>query len=151
MTIIAIEQGRPRVAQMTADYQDIQNIVGGFFTTFFTVRSPDGKGRLLTGYVHDEGMYERLPTDIGVVYGDKRAIPLFGNAVIGAIDAGGESQPLSETEVSAIFRELYRNEDGEEIFFPILEQMEDTPDHRIPFIAVKTVFRVDKLAAQGDN
>jgi len=150
MTIIAIEQGRPRIAAMTRDYREIQEIVGGFFTTFFTIKSPAGGGRLLTGYVHDEGMYERLPTDIGVVYREKYSIPLFGNAVIGAVDSSGESQPLLDAEVKAIINQIYYHADGDDILFPIVEDDNFDPN-KFHIATVRAIFRLDKLAGQEDN
>lgn len=80
-------------------HEAINEIVGGWFCIAFDVIGP--QARMLTGYVHDEGLLLQLPFNVAITYPNGYAnTALVGPMVIMATDAAGESQPLSDVEIA---------------------------------------------------
>ena len=73
-----------------------QHEVGGYIEAAFTVPSPDGGNRYVTGYVNEEGLLMGL--DICMML--KSGQPLAGPCIITGLDySTGETVPLSENEI----------------------------------------------------
>lgn len=74
----------------------LQEMVDGYIEAAFTVPSPDGGSRYVTGYVNEEGAINDM--DICLVVNNRA---LFGPCIITGLDyASGDSHALSETEIA---------------------------------------------------
>ena len=76
----------------------MQEIVGGYIEAAFTIPSPFGKGRAVTGYVNEEGML--LGLDTFMTFNGR---PFCGPCIVIGLDYNsGESIPLSVQEIEWI-------------------------------------------------
>lgn len=104
MRAILISGGHLSIVETPGKLEDLQRYVGGNVEAGFTVDSPDGKGRAITGYVDEEGLINGK-TATGEFYGVE--VGEFKNAFVGPViiiglSRGGHTVGLSETEASAI-------------------------------------------------
>ena len=77
-----------------------QASVGGYICPAFTVDGPDGHA--ITGYVNDEGLLIDLPLTLVTDRGGYFAGPV----IIAGLDAGGETVPLTPTDMDWIEERL---------------------------------------------
>lgn len=79
----------------------IQEAVGGYFESGFTIPSPRGEPYALTGYVNDEGLLIRLPIHIAIRYPNGYVTLLAGSMMMQGLDTStGESEWLTPEEVA---------------------------------------------------
>lgn len=90
-------QGPERTEVENLGYKVIQGLVGGCFD-LVPVPSPDGNGRTLALYVHDEGLLIGLPPNIRHP-GDPRGSILVGPIVVSCADDEGEEVAMTEAEM----------------------------------------------------
>ena len=77
--------------------KSLQNEVGGYIEAAFTVPSPDGGSRFVTGYVNEEGLLIGLPMCLITADGNSYS----GNCIIVGLDyKTGDTVPLSATELA---------------------------------------------------
>ena len=77
--------------------KSLQNEVGGYIEAAFTVPSPDGGSRFVTGYVNEEGLLIGLPMCLITTDGNSYS----GNCIIVGLDyKTGDTVPLSATELA---------------------------------------------------
>lgn len=105
MLSLIVSEQKPTVELVETDgslsLNSMQKVVGGYITPAFTIPSPDGSGRLVTGYVNDEGLLMNLRIGIYLRHGSKDEVdfvPLAGSMVFSALTGDGETAELSETE-----------------------------------------------------
>jgi hypothetical protein len=103
MKAILITAGVLSVVETPGKLEDLQKFVGGYIESGFTVASPDGKSRSITGYVDEEGLINgKVREFYGVdVDGFKNAFvgPVI---IIGLNERTGATVGLSETEIAAV-------------------------------------------------
>lgn len=104
----------------------MQEIVGGYIAPAFTIPSPMGKGREITGYVNDEGLCIGLPqfiimTGIGGYQG------LAGNMLILGLSKTGKTVTLHPDEVSFMMKRIriITLADGTQTFVVLLPQEDE--------------------------
>lgn len=77
--------------------ESLQNEVGGYIEAAFTVPSPDGGSRFVTGYVNEEGLLLSLPMCLITADGNSYS----GNCIIVGLNSStGDTVPLSATELA---------------------------------------------------
>jgi hypothetical protein len=77
--------------------KSLQKEVGGYIEAAFTVPSPDGGSRFVTGYVNEEGLLLGLPMCLITADGNSYS----GNCIIVGLDySTGDTVPLSATELA---------------------------------------------------
>ena len=82
--------------EILLDLESLQQEVGGYIEAAFTVPSPDGGSRFVTGYVNEEGLLLSLPMCLITADGNSYS----GNCIIVGLDySTGETVPLSATEL----------------------------------------------------
>jgi hypothetical protein len=83
--------------QIPLGLKSLQQEVGGMIEAAFTVPSPDGGNRYVTGYVNEEGLLIGLPMCLLTADGNSYS----GNCIIIGLDySTGETIPLSATELA---------------------------------------------------
>lgn len=87
---------------------DLQHTVGGYIDAAFTVPSPLGNGRAITGYVHDEGLLMSLPVSALVAYPMGERAPLVGPLLVTGLDqTSGKTVPLTPDEIAWFYDRLH--------------------------------------------
>lgn len=83
--------------QIPLGLKSLQKEVGGYIEAAFTVPSPDGGDRFVTGYVNEEGLLLGLPMCLITADGGTYS----GSCIIVGLDySTGETVPLSATELA---------------------------------------------------
>jgi len=95
---ITAENAEPVAHPLTLEA--MQQSVGGYICPAFTVDGPDGHS--LTGYVDDEGAINGATLTAILDNGT----PLFGPLLITGLDGGGETVPLTPTDMDWIEERL---------------------------------------------
>lgn len=78
--------------------QELQGVVGGLIEPMFTIPSPLGNGRQITGYVNEEGLMIGLPI-MGAVHDESGYREFAGNMVVTALDSNGDTLRMVEKEI----------------------------------------------------
>lgn len=77
----------------------LQKEVGGYIEAAFTVPSPEGGSRYVTGYVNEEGLLRGLPMCLITADGNSYS----GNCIIVGLDyKTGETVPLTARELARV-------------------------------------------------
>ena len=89
-------------ARMPPKLDEMQSVVGGLIEPMFTVPSPEGGERMLTGYANEEGLLIGLPM-LGWYQDERGSFPFAGNMVITALDySTGDTVTMTEKETEAV-------------------------------------------------
>lgn len=84
---------------------EMQKVVGGLIEPMFTIPSPEGGSRCLTGYVNEEGLLLSLPMFGFVGPSHRECFPFAGNMlVVGLDDKTGDTVPLTDAELEMVRR-----------------------------------------------
>lgn len=111
MLALVIKEGKLERRDIPDTLDALQEIVGGWIQEFFTKRSPLSEGAI-TGYVNEEGLFEQLPINFGVVHGPDYIVPLAGDAVIVGLDTRGGSRGLTTEEADLLTARYVRPTSG---------------------------------------
>lgn len=104
---------------MPPKLDQLQKIVGGYIEPAFTVVSPLGGHRCITGYVNEEGLLIDLPRFI-FLSSVRYHTYLAGNmAIVGLDTSTGKTVTLTEDEIEWVKRHIrvISNENGYQTFF----------------------------------